>query len=309
MRNKKLYNAMGKIDDNIIKDALESNTAREKNYRLRNILEAVACVAVVCGFVALSLVLQGISKRSDNNIAASSGTKEMTEAMQTEDDTEELTTEAESIEVDPEQRLAEALSIVYGHEGTTKTQFKLLDSFDMNVYQTWRTPMLRVQKIYFDEAYDPEPVYSVDPENTSGDPVWYKGPYVRYYVSGYPEYDGEEQYVIHVDICGDDSVSICGINIDSSFEEFAQTFTALGFEVESGVWDALPYTTGRQTIVAQRDGMWITLEKASVLELESAYVYGAETPALSYENGIVPAILRMGVEVENYMPVEQYDMP
>lgn len=309
MSNKKLYNAMGKIDDNIIKDALESDTAREKKYRLRNILEAVACVAVVCGFVALSLVLQGISKRSDNNIAASSGTGEMTEAMQTEDDTEELTTEAESIEVDPEQRLAEALSIVYGHEGTTKTQFKLLDSFDTAVYRTWRSPMLRVQKIYFDEAYDPEPVYSVDPENTSGDPVWYKGPYVRYYVSGYPDYAGDEMHVIHVDICGDDSVSICGINVNSSFEQFSQTFTELGFKIVYGYTDELPYTKGRQIVEAKRDGMWITLEKESVFALDRSDVYGSETPALSYENGIVPAILRMGVEVEKYMPVEQYDMP
>ena len=166
--------------------------------------------------------------------------------------------------------------------------------------------MLREQKIYFDEAYDPEPVYSEDAEDPTV-PVWFKGPYVRYYVSGYPEYDGEEQYVIHVDVCGDSSVSICGINVNSSFEQFSQTFTALGFEVESGVWDTLPYTTGRQIIEAKRDGMWITLEKESVFVNSDAY--GTETSALSYENGVVPAILRMGVAVDNYMPVEQYDMP
>ena len=63
MSNKKLYNAMGNIDDNIIKEALENNTAKEKNRRLSGISEVVACAAIVCGFVALALVLRSIRTR------------------------------------------------------------------------------------------------------------------------------------------------------------------------------------------------------------------------------------------------------
>ncbi len=240
-RSESFYNAVSDIKDEYINDAISHN-AKKKSGNARIVTEAAACVVIICGFVALSLVLRSISKPTDGNIAASSGTESVivTNAAQTESDIAENTTVTETAEETAEndraERLAEALSVVYGHEGTTKTQFKLLDSFDTAVYQTWRSPMLRVQKIYFDEAYDPEPVYSVNPENTSGDPVWYKGPYVRYYVSGYPDYAEDEMHVIHVDICGDDSVNICGINVNSSFEQFSQTFTELGFKIVYGVY-------------------------------------------------------------------------
>ena len=62
MSNKKLYSAMGKIDDNIIKKALESIAVDEKKYRLCGISGAVACAAIVCGFDSLALALR--SKRN-----------------------------------------------------------------------------------------------------------------------------------------------------------------------------------------------------------------------------------------------------
>lgn len=61
--NIELYKAIGEADDAMVKDALESGTAKEQSRRLRGILEAAACVAAVCGFIAASFFLQRISRQ------------------------------------------------------------------------------------------------------------------------------------------------------------------------------------------------------------------------------------------------------
>ncbi|MBP5207463.1 MAG: hypothetical protein J6330_03295 [Clostridia bacterium] len=319
MNDKKLYDAMGKIDDGIIKDALESGAVKEKNYRLRGILEAVACAVLVCGFVALSVVMRRVSNPSD--VGATSGPadgsvtvlKDDTEQSASsdvpgDDSTGEYPVYITLIEPVDQEKLAAAVKAVYEHEGTTATQFRLLDSFDTTVYKTWRSTLFRPD-MYFDDAYDPEPLYSEYAKNPDV-PVWFKCPYVRYYVAGFPAAADEEKRIVHVDICGDASVSVCGININSTFEEFTQTFTAMGFEVEAGRMYGLPYTTGRMIIVAKRDGMWITLEKESVFALKDGDTYGPDSYVPEYENGIVPAVIRMGVPAAgSYLEIEQYDMP
>ena len=58
-----LYKAIGEADDAMVKDALEGGTAKEQSRRLHGILEAAACVAAVCGFIAASFFLQRISRQ------------------------------------------------------------------------------------------------------------------------------------------------------------------------------------------------------------------------------------------------------
>ena len=59
--NMALYKAMGNIDDNIIKETDDYQAEKKDRSRLFTALEAVAVVAVVCGFVVLSMVLTKIS--------------------------------------------------------------------------------------------------------------------------------------------------------------------------------------------------------------------------------------------------------
>ncbi|MBQ7698854.1 MAG: hypothetical protein IJT49_00755 [Clostridia bacterium] len=332
MSNKKLYNAMGKIDDDMIKDALETDAVKEKNFKLRYVLQAVACAALVCGFVALSLVLQKISKPSDNNIAASSGSLSeiMPDQTVTAADTEkEAETEDSELskaleyyesakewnehrtpedEIDHDV-LAEWVEKIYDHPGTSKTQFRLLDKFDTSKYRI-ADQFLIAADICYDEAYDPEIAYS----QVYNEPVWYKPPYVRYHVAGFPDGSVKEKYVIHTDVCGDDTVTICGINVNSSFEEFEKTFTELGFNVHRGTMD-LPYAKGRQIIEASYNGLWIILEKEAQYKPFEYEVYNTDQSSgyrdyVGYDNDTVPAILRMGVVVKGTKwACEQYDMP
>ncbi len=59
--NYKLYEAMGNIDDKIIRETEAYQAQKKDRSRLFTALEAVAVVAVVCGFVVLSVVLTKVS--------------------------------------------------------------------------------------------------------------------------------------------------------------------------------------------------------------------------------------------------------
>ncbi len=174
----KLYKAIGEADDGMVKDALEST--REKNYRLRGIIEAVACAAIVCGFVALSFVLRSVSTPKDN-IAASSGDEAITEEA-IANETEATVTEEEIyiVEVTADENgsivksgqldgkttvifnknSAEMINKIYSHPGTSEMRFKLNQTVTEDEYKDF--PVLntnsRITRFY-DPDYDVKPVY------------------------------------------------------------------------------------------------------------------------------------------------------
>ena len=178
----KLYKAIGKADDAMVKDALENGAVR--GHRARNIIEAVACVAIICGFVALSIVLQSISRPDNKNIAASSGGEAEEETVQ---ETEAAVVEA--TETEEEIYIAEVtadengtiskhgqlddktavifndnavfmINKVYDHTGTSEMRFKLnqivtTDEFDgfPHIYRSG--DMIE----YYDPDYEVTPLY------------------------------------------------------------------------------------------------------------------------------------------------------
>ncbi|MBO4423203.1 MAG: hypothetical protein J5879_07175 [Clostridia bacterium] len=70
----KLYKAIGNAEDYLVKDALESGSPAKNGRGLRTFWEIAACVAIVCGFVMLSLVLLKLSgPKTPTDGGASSG--------------------------------------------------------------------------------------------------------------------------------------------------------------------------------------------------------------------------------------------
>ncbi len=178
----KLYKAIGKADDAMVKDALENGAVG--NHRARNIIEAVACVAIICGFVALSIVLQSISRPENKNIAASSGGEAEEETVQetkiaavdateTEEEiyiaevtADENGTVKKSGQLDGNTTVifnknsAEMINRIYSHPGTSEMRFKLNQTVTEDEYKDF--PVLntnsRITRFY-DPDYDVKPVY------------------------------------------------------------------------------------------------------------------------------------------------------
>lgn len=307
--NYKLYEAMGNIDDKIIRETEAYQAQKKDRSRLFTALEAVAVVAVVCGFVVLSMVLTKISgpktdpAASGEISAAKDQTKETTDfeiiAADSKGEESDTTENENNYEL-----IMQMLNTIYTREDTTQTQFLLLQDFDTEKYQIFDPGIIR-PAFYFDDKWEKYPVYY----NGGDEPVWYKPPYVRYQVMGYPDRFEDKTCVTHIDICGIDFVSICGITVNSTFDEFRDTFSSLGFTVTGGDKPGyLPYSTQRKVIAAEYNGLWIVLEQASEADTNLS-AYGEASNYINYENNVVPAILRIGVAVKNYSSVEQYELP
>ena len=101
---KPVYDAISDIKDEYINDAMQQS-APKKNGNFRYVLEAVACVVIVCGFVALSFVLRSVSGPVNTGV----GTGETTEQETTEQETtEQETTEQETTEQKTTEQTTEA---------------------------------------------------------------------------------------------------------------------------------------------------------------------------------------------------------
>ena len=304
-----LYRAVGNLDDGTVNDAMEHEVECRDHSRLFAVLEGVAIVAVVCGLIAFSFVLMKFA--GEKTDPAASG-----EISAAKDQTGE-TTDFEIIAADSKgeesdttenennyELIMQMLNTIYTREDTTQTQFLLLQDFDTEKYQIFDPGIIR-PAFYFDDRWEKYPVYY----NGGDEPVWYKPPYVRYQVMGYPDRFEDKTCVTHIDICGIDFVSICGITVNSTFDEFRETFSNLGFSVTGGDNPvSLPYSTQRNVIAAEYNGLWIVLEQASEADTNLG-AYGEAGNYLNYENNVVPAILRIGVAVKNYSHVEQYELP
>lgn len=105
-----LYKAMGEIKDGMVSDAAEYEAEKRDFSRLRTALEAVAVVAVACGFVVLSVVLTKVSgpKTDPAAVGTDTGTEQVTETEKDREitdntdkapDTEAPDTEAPDTEV------------------------------------------------------------------------------------------------------------------------------------------------------------------------------------------------------------------
>ncbi|MBO4423573.1 MAG: hypothetical protein J5879_09045 [Clostridia bacterium] len=317
-KNEKIYRAIGGISDDKAADAYLVTSEKQKSHVLRKIFAGIGVAALVCSFFVLSFVLLKVSGPL-NQPADGTGTETDTNQTDTTDtDTAEAVIKdriaalidenkkAREAAGTPEDEidyefLKQLVKLIYEREDTTKTQFSLLQRFDKTKYKLFDPEIIRLA-YYYDDNYEKNPVYVDDKI------VWYKAPYVRYQALGYPDKDYDREYVTHIDICGLDDVSICGITVNSTFEQFRETFTNLGFTVSGGERACyLPYSLQRMVITAEYNGFWIILEQASAVnpEMDS---YG-EAGFIQYENNTVPAILRMGVAVQNDSPVEQHDLP
>ena len=87
------------IDDDLLCDAIEStnvNTGKNKRFPA-GVIEAAACVVLICAFIAASFILSAVSRKNVNN-AAAGGTKAETDDVKVVDtddvkavDTDEVT--------------------------------------------------------------------------------------------------------------------------------------------------------------------------------------------------------------------------
>ena len=293
--NKKelLYSAIGKINENTVGEAMEYEANTRSALRLHSVLEIAAVIAVICGSVILSALLRKAADPNGLYPAAGSDTA----GSATVSDHEPLDAD-------------ELIRKIYNDPGTTITEFRLKQAFDPKPYEDREKLYWACITQYYDKNYD---LTAINFPGTENNPVLYKPPYVRYDVTGYPNaHESEEQYVTHVDICGDDTVSICGINIKSSFEDFKNTFSALGMTVREYTIK-LPYGK-RECIEATssatetESGLWIVLEKESEFILERG-VFEDYEDVIEYDGNKVPGMLRMGIPVETYTTVEQYLIP
>ncbi len=288
-----LYRAFDKIDENTVGDALDYEPDTRSFSRLHAFVEVAAVIAVFCGALVLSALLR---KAADPNDLAPAAGSEAADSATVSDH--------EPLDAD------ELIQKIYADPGTTKTEFQLKQPFDPEPYKNREKLYWACITLYYDQKYD---LTAINYPGTDNDPVLYKPPYVRYDVTGYPNaHESKEQYVTHVDICGDDTVSICGININSSFEDFKKTFSALGMTVREYTIK-LPYGK-RECIEATssatetESGLWIVLEKESEFILERG-VFEDYEDVIEYDGNKVPGMLRMGIPVETYTTVEQYLMP
>ncbi len=116
----------------------------------------------------------------------------------------------------------------------------------------------------FDDVLDTElwnhEIYDFD--DTRGGYIYYgngykKGDteYVKYFTGGYPlvEYGENANYIVGIEI-SDSSIDIYGITVNSTPEEFAQCFAAMGYEI-------LDATTTEGT---KNGGFWIRAKRGSV---------------------------------------------
>ena len=198
------------------------------------------------------------------------------------------------------EKVDEYVLKVYDNPYTTKTPLLLKQEADVDGLAGWgKLKQYGGVMQYYDPAYELKPV------EYNYKTVIYKPPYVRYFIQGYPAFAAPGDFVTHVEICGVDDVYICGINVNSTFDEFEETFSALGFTVTR---ESVKTTYGeREIIKADIDGFWIILEAPSRLKLQKG-VYGYYN-AIEYENNVVPAILRMGLAVNHVSRIEQFMLP
>jgi hypothetical protein len=310
-----IYRAIGNISEDMAADAYLNISEKQKSHRLRAIFGGIGAAALVCSFFVLSFVLLRFSgPRTDP--PSDSGTATDTETV-TDTDTTPVYTDPVRALIEKHRAekgsdytendyefIKELAKLIYSREDTTITQFCLLQEFDREKYEVFRSVIVRPD-FYYDDRYEKRPVYENGEE--TGDPVWYLPPYVRYQISGFPDRYDEQSYVTHIDICGINDVAVCGITVNSTFDEFESTFKNLGFNVTRSEMDLL-YSNDRNIITAEYNGLWIILEQASEAnDIEAAYGYDAA--AVRYENDTVPAILRIGVAVQSMSPVEQYELP
>ncbi|MBR6921801.1 MAG: hypothetical protein IKH51_06375 [Clostridia bacterium] len=94
---KPVYDAISDIKDEYINDAMQQS-APKKNGNFRYVLEAVACVVIVCGFVALSFVLRSVSGPVNTGVGTEETTEQETTELMTEQETTERMTEQEETE-------------------------------------------------------------------------------------------------------------------------------------------------------------------------------------------------------------------
>lgn len=112
------------------------------------------------------------------------------------------------------------LDKIYSHPLTTKMSMKLKDKVIFDEH--WQAVQPDNDKSFFEYIVSEGTVYYIKAE----------APYVKYCYVGYPEsyVEGAEQRVTSILIAGED-IKICGININSSYEDFEKTFSELGLDV------------------------------------------------------------------------------
>lgn len=97
---------------------------------------------------------------------------------------------------------------------------------------------------FYGEGYEP----IIDEEGNEHKPEYY----VTYLVSAYPDYADGGQYITRIEIT-DVEVTVYGLTVNSSFEEFDKTFREMGYEIE--VHDVGSYIHHSAT----KDGISFTL--------------------------------------------------
>lgn len=144
----------------------------------------------------------------------------------------------------------EYLDKIYSHPGTSNMAFSLKD----------RPTEIELEGCRIEYGFGCEEVFDPAFEGDGFDGK----PYQSYHIAGYP--DCIDAYaVIGVNIYND-TTKICGIGVNSSFDEFEATFSSLGFTVTRE-------TVGVRSFISARiDGMIIELYER----------YGTEAPANMY---------------------------
>ncbi|HPP36876.1 MAG TPA: hypothetical protein PK767_11650, partial [Clostridiales bacterium] len=75
---------------------------------------------------------------------------------------------------------------------------------------------------YYGSGYQPE----VDENGNQTDPEYY----VKYKVTAWPDYACQNKHITSIEIT-DPKVTLYGLTVDSSFDEFEQVFSEMGYEI------------------------------------------------------------------------------
>ncbi len=187
MSSNKLYNAMGKIDDGIIKETFEYKAAKVKNYKLRTVIEAAACVMIVCGFIVLSLVLRNLTGPSTPGASSDTVDEQttyetdqmiITTALTDGTETEEQTTTSETTESE-----------------TTASETTTSETTSAETAPETTEPETTVHETTVPETTAPE---TTSPETTAADT---EKPEPSVYTAPAPEdKNGYKLFVNHIDV-------------------------------------------------------------------------------------------------------------
>ena len=158
-----LYRAVGDLDDRTVNDAIEHKTEKRDHSRRFVLLEAAAIVAVVCGMIALSVVLLKLSgPKTPADSGAASG-EETAETTVTEETADTSDTSAETVDFIREpiyKRVAVSIEDIYATEpfaGVLPREFVSTYGYMKPLYS---------ERLVYDEEYEKLSGVSCDKDYT-----------------------------------------------------------------------------------------------------------------------------------------------